>query len=254
MKKVVIALTAIVIMASCKKENVKPAAPIVTAGKNLMKFVTVYDNGAPETETYTYDSKGKIAMAKSDIFTETFNFESATSLVVTSRFNSNSNLQATRECTLNGKGYVTKIVVKNSIGGFEGAYDYTYNADGYMTGRKLTYPSGTTYESFIEITDGNAVSFKTNKNNVLNANTIISYDNIKTDKTQLSNLSYWNVNSLFGKGSKNLKIESKHFNVSGTIVSHEQHAYELDAAGYQAKLITKYLETGKQEIFSYTYE
>lgn len=255
MKKMIIAALGIVMLASCKKEKVSPAAvPVPAANKNLIKFTNVVDNGTPETETYTYDANGRIATLKDDDYMETFNFVSASSLVVEKRTNADNSLLNTKECTLNDKGYVTKIVIKNSVGTLQGTYDFSYNADGYMTAQKLTYPSGATVDQEYEISNGNTVSSKLYYDNVLNASRTITYDNTKTDKTQLGFAYYWQVPGLFGKGSKNLKSEFKQLNTSGTLTFHAQYSYELDAAGYPTKQINNYLLTGKQGVYTFIYQ
>jgi hypothetical protein len=255
-KKVIIALTAVVAMVSCKKEDVTTTAVTVapTVTKSLAKFSRVYDNGTPETVNYTYDAQGRIATIKNDNRTETFDFVSATSLVVTERFNSNNNLATTKECTMNEKGYVTKIVVKNSVGTLQGTYDYNYNADGYSTNYKVTYPSGSTMEFVYVITDGNAVSSKLYYDNVLSNRDEITYDNTKTNKTQIGIAYYWPVPNLFGKCTKNMMAESKTYDAAGTLTWHTQSTYDMDAVGYPTKQTINFILQGKQGVNTFTYQ
>jgi hypothetical protein len=254
MKKLIIALSAIIAMASCKKENVPdPAVPAVN--KMLAKVNYVYDNGTPETDDFTFGMDGKITSIKTNDRTHTFNFISAASLAVTERANSSNAIISTRQCDLNDKGFVTQIVVKNAAGVVSGTYNYTYNADGYQTGNKLTYPNGDTWEDVYTYTDGNIVSVKTYKNSVLNDYTDITYDNTKTNKTQLTNYAdYWDLPNLFGKGAKYLKSEMKRYTASGVLTFHIQYTNELDADGYLLKQTNNYVLTGKQGIFTYTYK
>ena len=251
MKKVFIALTAIIALASCKKENVSNPAAI---GKTLSKTAYVYNGNTPETEEFTFGTNGKIASIKMNDRTETFNFVSATSLEVTERDNSNNSILNTRHCVLNDKGFVTQIVVKNASGTISGTYDYTYNAEGYQTGRQTTYPNGDIYKNEFSYANGILISSKSYKNNVLNSYTNITYDSSKANKTRLNFWSsYWNVPGLFGKETKYLLSETKGYNNSNTLISHDQYTYELDADGYPLKETHNFVLTGKLGVKNFTF-
>ncbi len=254
MKKVFIALTAIIALASCKKENVtNPTNPGAT--KTLAKFTHVYDNGTPDTEEYIFGTNGKIASIKKTDRTEIFNFVSATSLEVTERFNADNTINSIRYCELNDKGFVTQIVIKSGSGTVLGTYNYTYDAEGYQTGKKLTYPNGNTWEDFFTYADGNLINEKSYNNSVLNDYTDITYDNTKANKTRLTNYSdYWNVPNMFGKGTKHMKSEMKRYNAAGTLTSHIQYTNELDADGYPVKITTNYPLQSKQAVSTYSYQ
>jgi hypothetical protein len=259
MKKLIIALTAIVTMASCKKENVTTAAapdptPIPGVTKTLVKTSYVYDNGAPDAQYYTYDAEGRIATIKDDTRTTTFNFISAASLVATERKNSDNSIISTKECTINEKGFVTKIINKSPGGALILTYDYTYTADGYVSATKITFASGSTTEDVYTIADGNVVASKRYYDNVLSSNSEYSYDNTKVNKTRMSLQSYWNVPGLFGKSSKNMWIEYKTINTSSTIIWHSQSTYEFDADGYPTKQTVNYVLQGKQGVDTFTYQ
>jgi YD repeat-containing protein len=259
MKKVIIALTAIIAMASCKKENVTTVVtpiPVPTVTKNLAKYTNSYDNATPETEIYTYDAQGRIAEIKKDDRTVTFNFVSATSLVETQRWNTNNNIIVTQEYSINDKGYVTKIIKKSPAGVPYFTLDYTYNADGYMTSQKGTYDNGSSFETVYVITDGNVVSSKNYTDNILTSDIIFSYDNTKMYKTGF-NYNFggnWRVKNLFGRCSKNMLNEYKYFNASGTLTYHLQFAYELDTDGYTVKQTANYVLQGKQRVNTFSYQ
>jgi YD repeat-containing protein len=257
MKKVIIALTALVAMASCKKEDVTTAVtptPVPSVTKNLVKYTNSYDNATPETEMYTYDAQGRIAEIKKDDRTVTFNFVSATSLAETQRWNTNNDIIVTQEYTINDKGYVTKIIKKSPAGIPYFTYDYTYNADGYMTSQKGTFDNGSNFETVYVINDGNVVSYKDYQDGILKGNVIYNYDNTKINKTGLSYSGYWNLKKLFGKSSKNMVSEYKYFNASGTLTYHLQFAYELDTDGYPVKQTANYVLQGKQRVNTFIYQ
>ena len=251
MRKVFIALTAIIALSSCEKEDVSIPAAI---SKTLSKTSYVYNGNTPETEEFTFDTNGKIVSIKENDRTHTFNFVSASSLEVTERSNSNSSIINIRHCVLNDKGFVTQMVVKNASGTISGTYDYTYNAEGFQTGRQLTYPNGDIYKNEYSYADGNLISSKTYKNNVLESHTNITYDNTKANKTRLNFwTSYWDVPGLFGKETKYLLSETKGYNNSNTLISHNQYTFELDADGYPLKETRNFVLTGKLGVKNYTF-
>ncbi len=255
MKRVFIALTAVIVMASCKKESVTSVINTTPTGtKKLAKTIDVYDNGIPEANTYTYDAQGRIAVIKEESRTYTFNFVSATTLLATEKKNLDNSLSQTYECTLNDKGYITKMLFKNPSGAVIYSYDYTYNADGNITSQKGTSPSGSNYETVYVLANGNLVSSKLYYDNVLSQNREHTYDINKINKAGIGYSFYWNVPNLFGKGSKNMLVEYKSFNTSNTLVWHAQFTYNMDADGYIVKQNTNYVMQGKQGVITYTFE
>lgn len=253
MKKVIIALTAIVAMASCKKESLSPAPePAVT--KNLVKETDVYNNGTPEINEYSYDAQGKISVLKEDTRTSTFNFLSATSLIVTQKKNADNSLERIYECTLNDKGYVTRKIAKSPAGAINGIYEYTYNAEGYMINKKFTDGNGSVSEVVYQIVDGNLASSNLYYDNVHNSTSEYTFDKTKTNKKANSHGSFWSVYNLFGKGSINFVTESKVFNTGGALTWHARFTWELDADGYPAKQITNNILLGTQGVTTYIYQ
>jgi hypothetical protein len=258
MKKAIIALTAIIAMASCKKENVVTApapTPVPAVTKNMTKSVYVWDNGTPETQNYTYDPQGRIATIKDDNRTSTFNFVSATSLVVTAKNNADNSLYRTYECTLNDKGYVAKMIMKNPAGAVTYNYEYTYNADGYLIKQIGTFGNGSSdYELEFTIVNGNPVEIKSSNGGVFNYRGVYTYDNSKLNKTPGGHAGYWQSYTLFGKLTKNLLAEYKSFDASNTVTWHTKNTYDMDADGYPVKQTTNYILQGKQGIETFTYQ
>lgn len=251
MKNLFIALTAIIALASCKKENVSNPAAV---SKTLSKTSYVYNGNTPETAEFTFGTNGKIATIKENDRTNTFNFLSATSLEVTERDNSNNSILKTRHCVLNDKGFVTQMVFKNASGTITGTFDYTYNAEGYLTGKQFTDPNGEVWKYVYTYADGNLISDTTYQNNVLTNYSIITYDNTKANKTRLNfGVSYWDVQGLFGKETKHLISEMKRYNGSGTLTFHIQNTYELDADGYPLKETKKFVLQGTLGVKNYTF-
>ena len=113
MKKIIFVLSAVVFFASCKKDSSQGPDQTPGVTKKLMKATYVYENYAPEIMTYAYDDKGRVSVITDDDRYETFDYISATSLMVTQRKKADNSLMQTKECTLNEKGYITKIVIKS---------------------------------------------------------------------------------------------------------------------------------------------
>jgi hypothetical protein len=179
---------------------------------------------------------------------------SPSSLVTTERKNSDNSLNQTKECEINANGYITKMIFKNAAGAVIYTYDYTYDADGYLTKQKGTYASGITDETVYTIAGGNVVSAKIYYDNILNSSNEYTYDNTKLNKTTLGHTGYWQSYNLFGKRPKNLFAEVKVFNASGTVTYHSQTIYDMDADGYPVKETVNYLLNGKQSVTTYTYQ
>ncbi len=252
MKQLFFFLSTIVLLASCKKD--KTENPDNNATKNLMKTTYVWDGGTPEVDEYTYDAQGRLSVHMDESRTYTFNYVSATSLVVTEKKISDNSILGTRECELNANGYVTKMVYKNPAGVITYNYKYFYNADGYVTRTEAGPPAGGGFEVDYTIVNGNAVSSIHYNDGVLNRTGEYTYDNSKVNKTAGGHSSYWPSHLLFGKPTKNLLTDYKTKSPVGATTWHTQYTYDLDAAGYPAKLTTSNILTGKQGVETYIFK
>jgi Domain of unknown function (DUF4595) with porin-like fold len=253
MKNLFFVLGALVVLASCKKDSSEnPATPGST--KKLVKATYVWDNGTPEIDEYTYDAQGRISTKKDETRTYTFNYVSASSLIVPVTKNSDNSLEQTLECTINDKGYVTKIAFRNLTGNVFYMYTYAYNADGYIIRVEAIPATGTGYEVDYTVVNGNVVSSIYYNGGVLNRSGHYTYDNSKINKAPGSIGGFWQVNGLFGKGPKNLISEYKTINPAGTLTWHSQLTYTVDANGYAVQVINKNVLQGKQGVDSYIYQ
>jgi len=255
MKKLFVLLSMVSIFASCKKADVVNSVTVPSStSKKLTKGVYVYDNYAPETEEYTYDAQGRIAVFKEDERTSTFNYASPTFLVVTETKNADNSVMATKECDLNANGYITKMVFKNPLGAITYTYDFTYDADGYLTYEKGSYAGGAVYEEQYVISGGNAVSSKSYYNNILNHTREYIYDNTKLNKAPFGHAGYWQSRSLFGKRPTNLMSEYKTFDPQNVLTANGKMTYEMDADGYPTKRTGVEQLTGKVEVDSFIFQ
>jgi hypothetical protein len=175
--------------------------------------------------------------------------------VVTAKNNSDNSLYRTYECTLNDKGYVTKMIMKNPAGAVTYNYEYTYNADGYLIKQIGIFGNGSSdYEFEFTIVNGNAVAVKNSNGGVFNYRGEYTYDNSKLNKTPGGHGGYWQSYTLFGKISKNLVTEYKSFDASNTVTWHTKSTYDMDADGYPVKETTNNVLQGKQGVETYIYQ
>lgn len=255
MKKIIFVLSAVVFFASCKKDSSQGTDQTPGVTKKLMKATYVYENYAPEIMTYAYDGKGRVSVITDDDRYETFDYISATSLMVTQRKKADNSLMQTKECTLNEMGYITKIVIKNATAVHTYTYDYAYNAEGYMVKVKGSNPvSSSNYEVEFTIAAGNMVSSKAYFDGVLTYNREYIADQTKINKGGFDYNAYWNGTNMFGKKQKNMLLEFKSTNLSGALTWHTKHNYEIDANGYPVKLTTDYILDGTKEIDTYIFQ
>jgi hypothetical protein len=252
MKKIFIAVVAVIAMVSCKKENVTTTVTPATT-KDVVKLTNVWENDPPETNEFTYDAQRRIAIQKNETDIHTFNYVSPTSLIVTERKASDNSLIQTKECTLNDKGYITSLVNKNSAGTITYTYNYTYNVDGYVIRVVLASAVSSRFEIDYTIANGNVISSKHHNNGILSFNGEYTYDNSKLNKTPIGHFGNWPSYTLFGKRSKNLLGEYKAINPAGAITWHHQYVYEMDADGYPAKVTKTDVLHNEQGVENYTY-
>jgi hypothetical protein len=255
MKKIILVLSAAIFFASCKKDSSVVPDPTPGVTKKLMKATYVYDNNAPEIDMYVYDGQGRLSVATEDTRNETFDYVSATSLIVTQRKNADNSLIQTKECTLNEKGYITKIVFKNPAGVHTYTYDYTYNPEEYMVKVKGSNPTNNSfYETEFTIIDGNMVSSKAYFDGVLTYNREYIVDPTRVNKGTYDYENYWDGTTMFGKKQKNLLKECKIFDMSGTLTWHTKNNYEVDGDGYPVKITTDYILHGTKSVETNIYQ
>jgi hypothetical protein len=255
MKKILFVLSTALFFASCKKDSSVTPDPAPGVSKKLMKATYVYNNDAPESTTYTYDVQGRISVIKQEDYTETFDYISATSLMVTQRKNADNSLKQTKECTINEMGYITKIVFKNPAAFHTYTYEYTYNAEGYMVKVKGSNPTNSSfYETEFTIIDGNMVSSKAYFDGVLTYNREYTVDPTRVNKGTYDYENYWDGTTMFGKKQKNLLKECKIFNMSGALTWHTKINYEVDADGYPIKITTDYILDGIKSVETNIYQ
>lgn len=251
MKKILFVLSAAIFFASCKKDSSVNSFSGET--KKLMKTTYVYDSYPAENTSFTYDAKGRVSVIAEDDYTESFNYISATSILVTERNNADNSVKRTKECTLNEKGYINQIIFRDPAGVQTYSYNYTYNAEGYII-KQIGQGVGGNTEFEYTITNGDVVLAKLYYDGVLNYTGHYFVDENKLNKCQFGYGGYWSTTELFGKPSKHFLKEYKSINPSGTTTWHTKYDYEIDANGYPVKLTTDYILSGTKGIDTYTFQ
>jgi hypothetical protein len=256
MNQLLTAVAALLLFTACKKENTATETPAPTASsKKLTKWLSTYGDGSTETDTYGYDNAGRLNSTTSDNYTETFDYVSATKLMVTAKKKSTGELYQTKECTLDVQGRITNIIFKSNTGVEIYRYDYTYNADGYMIKEKGGSPSNPN-NSMSEYTylNGNIVSASVYSNGVINRTTQYIIDDSKENNGNINYFGYWPSVTLFGKPTKNLSKEVVVKNLAGAITWRSQSTYELNAEKYPVKMVRSFTVSGTVENATLTFE
>jgi hypothetical protein len=252
MNKLFIIFISLIALSSCQKDTELVPTPVPT--KNLAKFTYVWNNGTPESEEFTYDAQGRVAVIISDEQTSTFNYVSASSLVVTAKNNIDNSPYRSFNCTLNSKGYITKISMINPDGTLYYTYNYTYSPEDYIIKTEGIPPSGVGFTAEYTIQNGNVVSSKNFNGGALSYTGQYNYDNSLVNKTGFGHTGYWYSNKLFGKGLKNMLVDYKSFSPNNTLTWHMTYEHELDADGYPLSTTSLNVLQNKKGIETYVYK
>ena len=239
-------------LSSCQKDT--ELVPPNATTKNLAKFTYVWNNGTPESEEFTYDAQGRLATIKDNEQTSTFNYVSASSLVVTAKNNIDNSPYRSFNCTLNSKGYITKISMINPDGTLYYTYIYTYSAEDYIIKTEGVPPKGIGFSAEYVIQNGNVVSSKHFNGDVLNYTGKYTIDSNLENKTGFGHTGYWVSNKLFGKGYKNMLVEYKSFSPSNTLTWHMKYEHALDTDGYPLSTTSINVLENKKGIETYVYK
>lgn len=252
MNKLFIIFISIFALSSCQKDS--ELVPTSAKTKSLAKFTYVWNNGKPEIEEFTYDAQGRVTVIKGDEQTFTFNYVSASSLVVTAKNNIDQSPYRSFNCTLNSKGYITKISMINPDGTLYYTYNYTYNSDDCIIKTEGVPPTGIGYYAEYVIQNGNVVSSKNFNGDVLSYTGKYIVDSSLENKTGFSHTGYWYSNKLFGKGYKNMLVEYKSFSPSNTLTWHMKYEHALDTDGYPLSTTSINVLENKKGIETYVYK
>lgn len=239
---------------SCKKETIDTVPPVIFPAKKLKQVSDSYDGQAPDITKITYDATGRIAtLLDRPTETDYFDYQSPTMLVITTKKNIDNSVKQIKECTINDKGYISKMVIKvNAVVNY--TYEYTYNVEGYTTKVKGYNAAGSGFETEYTYVNGSPASFKKYNDGVQTSTGQYIYDETKLNKMPFPiNFNFPSYN-LFGKPVKYILKEYKQFDMSSTLIWHLKNSSEFDAEGYLKKQTTDYVLQGKQNVADYIVE
>ena len=254
MKKVVIVLSALVMLASCKKDkNVQPNP--VNGNKKLVKVTQPSYNFE---ELIEYDAMGRVTKADEvydDLHTFTYGVNSFTMKAI--RKPENNRVVADLSGTLDAKGRmvtVTGLQQYNQNSPQNVTFNYEYNADGYLV--KLTKDFSTNADLKYEFsyTNGDLTESKYFENGVYKHSIFYEYYLDKPEKTELTQFYSLSpqVTMLEGKPNAHLTKTAHLVYANNTQGWTYAYSYEFDAEGYPVKTLINYGNTSWETFFYYS--
>lgn len=237
-------------LSGCKKD--KNAVNPQDTGKKLVQYEYTYSNQEPVVTKMAYSANGRIASITSEIGTEIFDFQSLAKLVITLRLPSDNSVARVMECTRNAQGYITHIDMRDAAGTLLTAIDYNYDQNGYMVKYKSSgFGNVNTVDLLVK--DDNLLSAKEYNGSELAYTYEFTHSAI-SNTLPGSYFALYRVDGLFGKSFKNTTSEMKQYSADGSLYTHIQNLFQVDAEGYIAKEIRKFPLLGKTAVLSYKME
>lgn len=238
MKKLFIVLSALVMLASCKKEKTTPP-PIQTGGKNLIKYSIP---SSPYEETYEYDAMGRLIKMdeqNGDLYTFTFSGNSVHIKEI--RKPENNRVVSDLTCTVDAQGRIisgtgTQQFQQNNPQTVQ--FNYEYNADGYLVKLTKDYSTNTDLMYIYNYTGGDLVEEKHYENGQFKSYMLYEYYLDKPNK-QPEAPQYTigpATRVLEGKPNAHLLKNGKFFWANNTPGWTFNRSYTLDPDGYPTKM------------------
>lgn len=238
---------------SCKKQaTVTPAPTNSKAGKKIAQVDYMYENVLDDVSKYKYDNGGRIISNIETDYTDYFEYQSASKLLVTRKSNSDNSIIRTFEATLNEQGFITSMISKDKNGTISETTTITYDNEGYLI-KNFTQAINSSYGREYVIENGKIISFKKYNNGVQTGNGVYTVDVSKENKQSFTAWGYWHSQNLFGKPLKYLTIEFKEFDNAGVVKWHAKDTYERDADGDVTKIVTQFVSEGTTGVTTYKY-
>ncbi len=239
MKKLIIAMAAVVMVASCKKGNepIKKAEPPVQEFKKKLKTM---NNSANVTSSFVYNAGGRILSISSNLNTSTSFIQGPAFAVKYQNLNDYYELKNTMQ---DAAGRVIKAErFNNSV--LRSKFEYTYDQEGFLSSMKehnVSTGTITTWEYIYQ--QSNLVGMKSYDNGVLRYDHQFTYH---TDKFNQFNLDVIDVHEIgyvvednFGRFNKNLLKSWIYTQYPTNTTYTEEYLYTTDAEGYPSKLELK---------------
>ena len=258
----------ILVFNSCKKENISPITSNIKPSIKKIKTQKISYSGGDLTQTFYYNSEGKILQLVSSN-NDSAVYEYSANKIIVKNYNSNQ-LNSTEEYELNDLGLAKSRVItvinkqmhvfnflknyKNAENALENSsYTFEYNNDKYLIKTTYLNSNGSTSVITNSISNGNYVSYTVEY--TYENQPVINHEDSEfyTDKINAIGNEYRGI-SFLGKDGKNL-VKKTIFNYNGNSTQTTNYTYEYDSAG---RVIKEYLISSMgyelDIIVSYTYE
>ena len=254
MKKVFIVLSALVMLASCKKDkNVQPNP--VSGNKKLIKFTEPSYNFE---EVIEYDAAGRVTKAdelNDDLHTFTYGVNTFTMKAI--RKPENNRVVADLSGTLDAKGRmvtVTGIQQYAQNNPQNVVFNYEYNADGYLVKLTKDFSTNTDLKYEYSYTNGDLTEVKYFENGIFKHSILYQYYLDKLEKTQLTQHCTLSpqVTMLEGKPNSHLVKNAHLVYANNTQGWSDDYSYDFDAEGYPVKLVINNGITSWETFFYYS--
>lgn len=239
MKQLVIAMVAIIVVASCKKGNdpVQKTDPPVQEFKKKLKSM---NNSVNVTSSFNYNAEGRILSISTNLNTLTSFIQGSAFSVKYQNLNEYYELKNT---TQDAAGRIVKAEwFYNNV--LRSKLEYTYNQEGFLTAvKKQNVSTGTisTWEYIYQ--QGNLIRMRSYANGVLRYDHQFTYyvdklNQFNLDILDLREIGYF-VEGNFGRFNKNLLKNWTFTSYPSNATFTEEYIYTTDAEGYPAKLELK---------------
>ncbi|QNA45268.1 DUF4595 domain-containing protein [Lacibacter sediminis] len=252
MKQLLIAISAMLVFASCKKGNdpVQKTEPPVQEFKKKLKTL---NNSSNFNRSFNYNAERRILSI-------TTNSNSSTSFIQGADFSvktqSQNDIYELKNTTQNADGRIVKAErFYNNV--FHSKFEYTYNQEGFLTAMQQKVIS-TGMVTIWEYTyqQGNLISMKSYDNGVLRYDHQFTYH---TDKLNQFNIDVLDLREIgymvegnFGRFNKNLLKSWTYTQYPTNETKTEEYFYTTDSEGYPAKLELKI--KGNTNIHNFIFE
>lgn len=239
MKHLVIAMAAVIIVASCKKGNdpVQKGEPPV---QEFKKKLQTMNSSVNVTSSFAYNAEGRILSISSNLNTSTTFIQGSMFSVKYQNLNDYYELKNTIQ---NAAGRIIKAErFNNNV--LRSKFEYSYNQEGFLTAMKqqnVSTGTVTTWEYTYQ--QGNLTGMKSYDNGVLRYDHQLTYH---TDKLNQFNLDILDLHEIgyvvegnFGRFNRNLLKSWTYTQYPTNTTYTGEYLYSTDAEGYPSKLELK---------------
>lgn len=239
MKQLMIAMVAVIVLASCKKGN-DPAQKNEPPVQEFKKKLKTMNSSVNVSSNFNYNADGRILAISTNLNTVTSFIQGSAFSVKYQNLNDYYELKNT---TQNAAGRIVKAErFNNNV--LRSKFEYTYNQEGFLTTMKqqnMSTGTVTTWEYTYQ--QGNLISMKSSDNGVLTYDHQFTYH---TDKLNQFNLDILDLREIgyvvegnFGRLNKNLLKSWTYTQYPTNTTYTEEYLYTTDAEGYPSKLELK---------------